>query len=153
MIFLIEKYLLIQNLAMDNQKNKLKEFFGNVIVHFKGESTKKDKAYVKDFYDAMKIFVDKHYKRFSSYFLKAAISGGAVLSRLKNNSKQLSKSIKQHNVFVLCGDDAAIQSAAAILSARNYNFKITGTNKLSGNLNFSQPANIVFCLHHLTYSN
>lgn len=32
------------------------------ILHHKGKSTKKDSAYLKRFYDAMQIFVDKYYK-------------------------------------------------------------------------------------------
>ncbi len=53
----------------------------NIIVHFKGESTKNDKTYLKNFYGAMKIFVDKHYKNASSLLLlKAAITASAFIS-------------------------------------------------------------------------
>lgn len=45
------------------------------IIHFKGESTQKDRDYVNRFYGAMLQFVDKHYASsgFSSQLLKKAI--------------------------------------------------------------------------------
>lgn len=55
------------------------------IIHFKGESTKKGSLnYVKMFYNAMIVFVDKHYPkaeaRFFSWLVRAAIVGRAGLS-------------------------------------------------------------------------
>ena len=142
------------------QKTGYKNYYlgNNSVIHFKGKSTKKDKAFVKNFYGAMKIFVDKHYKKFSSLFIKTAISGGAFVSTLRNNSKQLSNPIEQNEkaLFVLCGDADAIKSAAEILSANNYNFETVITNSLSNDsklLNLSSSSNIIFCLHHLTCSN
>ena len=38
------------------------------IIHFKGESTKKDFLYTKLFYKAMRIFVEKHYEKESRLF-------------------------------------------------------------------------------------
>jgi N-acetylglucosaminyl-diphospho-decaprenol L-rhamnosyltransferase len=35
---------------------------GTSIIHFKGESTRKDFRYVKMFYDAMELFIKKHFK-------------------------------------------------------------------------------------------
>ncbi|TXE12068.1 glycosyltransferase family 2 protein [Seonamhaeicola algicola] len=39
-------------------------YYGKVsVIHFKGESTLKDKLYAKRFYDAMQIFYQKHFKQ------------------------------------------------------------------------------------------
>lgn len=38
-------------------------FAGTTVMHYKGESTRKDKDYTKRFYMAMQIFYDKHFKR------------------------------------------------------------------------------------------
>jgi len=53
------------------------------IIHFKGESTKKDIAYTKLFYKAMRIFVKKHYEKDSWMFSKIvqlAIAARGLLS-------------------------------------------------------------------------
>jgi len=149
------------DLSYRTQRAGYKNFYlgNNVIIHFKGESTTKDEAYVKNFYVAMKIFVNKHYKKGPSFFLKGAISVGGFLSMLRNKSAQSSGSIKQkdgNTFFVLCGDEEAVQSAAEILSANNYNFETVITNSLSNDpklLNLSSSSNIIFCLHQLTYLN
>lgn len=74
-------------------------YFGeNAIIHFKGESTKKNSiGYVKTFYNAMKIFVKKHYSAgggiiFSFFFqiaiwLRAALSAiYIIVSKISNNN-------------------------------------------------------------------
>ncbi|MDR2691702.1 MAG: glycosyltransferase family 2 protein [Dysgonamonadaceae bacterium] len=43
-------------------------YFPEPIIHYKGESTKKDIRYVKHFYEAMLIFFNKHYLRSNRLF-------------------------------------------------------------------------------------
>jgi len=43
-------------------------YYPEPIIHYKGESTKKDIKYVKHFYEAMLIFFNKHYPRSNSFF-------------------------------------------------------------------------------------
>jgi len=43
-------------------------YFPEPIIHYKGESTKKDFKYVKHFYEAMLIFFNKHYPRSNRLF-------------------------------------------------------------------------------------
>lgn len=62
-------------------------FSGSSIIHFKGESTKKGSLnYVRMFYQAMSIFVQKHYgggkAAFFSSFIQLAIWARAALSAL-----------------------------------------------------------------------
>jgi len=47
-------------------------YYPEPIIHYKGESTKKDIKYVKHFYEAMLIFFNKHYPH-SNRFIKLAI--------------------------------------------------------------------------------
>ncbi|HRN78794.1 MAG TPA: glycosyltransferase family 2 protein [Ferruginibacter sp.] len=60
-------------------------FAGTTILHFKGESTVKSSAYVRHFYHAMKLFVQKHYRNpVSRWAMLLAIRVGGFLSFLKN---------------------------------------------------------------------
>jgi len=56
------------------------------IIHYKGESTKKDIRYVKHFYEAMLIFFDKHYPHSNHLFkiiIRMAIISCGVVSALQ----------------------------------------------------------------------
>lgn len=72
------------------QKAGYKNFYfaNSAIIHFKGESTNQNSArYVKIFYQAMNIFVHKHFNTASSWwyiiFIKVAILLSGVLSFVK----------------------------------------------------------------------
>jgi N-acetylglucosaminyl-diphospho-decaprenol L-rhamnosyltransferase len=154
------------------QKSGYKNYYlgNNTIIHFKGESTQKENpGYVKNFYTAMKIFVDKHYKKHSSFFLKPAISLSAALSSLKHRTSS-NKKEKKNLSFILVGDDEDIQSAKNILSKLNYPFQIINSlpqlNQTS-NLKPALPAGrlprlndpvgqeasrLIFCMGKLTYA-
>jgi N-acetylglucosaminyl-diphospho-decaprenol L-rhamnosyltransferase len=56
----------------------------SAIIHFKGESTRKDSKYVKMFYKAMKIFVKKHYNNKPAFlfFINLAIGAATVMALL-----------------------------------------------------------------------
>ena len=123
-----------------------------VAIHFKGESTQKDDpAYRKNFYTAMKIFVDKHYSKASSVFLKAGISAARIFSPLKRTTQ------KNHDIssthFLLVGADDDIQSAEKILSTLHYSFeKIHSLSQLHQTSNIKhQTSNLIFCTGKLSY--
>ena len=63
-------------------------YLGEVtIIHFKGESTqKKNGAYIKQFYGAMKLFIDKHYNRnkIKRTAMCIAITAGKTIAKIKN---------------------------------------------------------------------
>jgi GT2 family glycosyltransferase len=72
------------------QKSGFRNFYfaGSSIIHFKGESTKKESLnYVKMFYKAMSIFVKKHYRGSSSglfiFFIHIAIFLRASFSAIR----------------------------------------------------------------------
>ncbi|MCG2431776.1 glycosyltransferase family 2 protein [Aequorivita xiaoshiensis] len=78
-------------------------YLGNsTVLHYKGESTKKNKAYFERFYGAMQIFYEKHFN--NNALLKNSVSLGVALaknayrftsSKKNNESVQLEK----HYVF------------------------------------------------------
>ncbi|MDR3340883.1 MAG: glycosyltransferase family 2 protein [Candidatus Symbiothrix sp.] len=66
-------------------------YFPEPIIHYKGESTKKDIKYVKRFYEAMLIFFNKHYphsNRLFKYLIRMAIVGAGFLSALRKLFKR-----------------------------------------------------------------
>ena len=80
-------------------------YFPEPIIHYKGESTKKDVRYVRIFYQAMIIFFRKHYPNYSqlySFFVHFAIYIRAVfaaLYKLISPEKKQKSSNKNHVVF------------------------------------------------------
>ena len=61
-------------------------FFPEPIIHYKGESTKKDIKYVTHFYEAMLIFFNKHYphsNRFLKLMIRLAIVACGTISALQ----------------------------------------------------------------------
>lgn len=77
---------------------KIIYFPETTIIHFKGESTKKSSLnYVKTFYGAMTIYVNKHYSagnaRYFSFFILLAIQIRAFFSILNRVFRQLIKMV------------------------------------------------------------
>jgi GT2 family glycosyltransferase len=130
----------------------------NIIIHFKGESTRNDKAYVENFYTAMKIFIDKHYTVASSILLKSAITIAKIIASSTKKFKQFSPVHKTANTdtyFTLLGAADATASAAAILQTNSYSFQtliISDSNIEDIVNNIPVQSNLVFCLGDLTYS-
>lgn len=85
------------------QKAGFKNFYfaDSSIIHFKGESTKKNSpAYISAFYGAMELFVKKHYSKssvpFYRMFLQATILAKKIagsISRQSNSKPSSSKSL------------------------------------------------------------
>ncbi|WP_460219781.1 glycosyltransferase family 2 protein [Psychroserpens sp. MEBiC05023] len=71
-------------------------YHGNTtVIHFKGESTLKDKTYAKRFYGAMQIFYNKHFK--SNFIFDTIVWCGIKLSPLFQESSEIVKQqIKQY---------------------------------------------------------
>jgi GT2 family glycosyltransferase len=69
-----------------NQAGYSNFYFPEPIIHYKGESTKKDIRYVKHFYEAMLIFFKKHYPHSNSLFkwtIQLAIVTTGFLSAIR----------------------------------------------------------------------
>jgi len=66
-----------------------------VIIHYKGESTLKDKTYAKRFYGAMQIFYNKHFKS-NIVFDMLVWFGIKIAPLLKDDSSQREQDVKQY---------------------------------------------------------
>lgn len=68
-------------------------YLGNTtVLHYKGESTKKDKAYFDRFYGAMQIFYQKHFS--NNFLLKTSVSVSVALAKkahLFSSNKKIEK--------------------------------------------------------------
>lgn len=85
-------------------------FSDTSIIHFKGESTqKRSYHYIRTFYAAMKIFVDKHYqeKKKTAFFIKLSIEAGRLAATgnlfIKNLIRINPRIDKPEQVIVLAG--------------------------------------------------
>jgi GT2 family glycosyltransferase len=69
-------------------------YFGETTcIHYKGESTTKDKKYTKQFYNAMKLFYKKHFK--TNKVLDAVVIHGINIAHwFRTNHKQLELQIR-----------------------------------------------------------
>ena len=116
-----------------------------VIIHFKGESTRRDVRYVKLFYTAMIQFVQKHYKGIGAWWytklLQAIIwlkSFGAGKDTPVTDKPELSGTVK----IALKGDEAGIKSMRHILAANNNN--ITGNGEAADAFIFCEGSAFTF---------
>jgi N-acetylglucosaminyl-diphospho-decaprenol L-rhamnosyltransferase len=129
-------------------------YLGNLsIIHFKGESVQTNKTdYVKNFYEAMKIFTRKHYNKQSAIFLNITIALSQMIASAKHRFLSTKKE-KNNSHFLLVGNDADTTSAEKILLHYNKSFqKINSLNQLNKtSLSKTNPA-IVFCIGNLSYT-
>jgi N-acetylglucosaminyl-diphospho-decaprenol L-rhamnosyltransferase len=110
------------------------------IIHFKGESTKKDTYYVKMFYKAMNLFVNKHLENTTPVvfivLIQSAIWLRSVFSLLRNNfiSGQ-TKNIPEGKKVFLNGDKKSKEKVEKIMIRR----------KMVIARNEADADNIIFC--------
>jgi GT2 family glycosyltransferase len=97
-------------------------YFSNTqIIHYKGESTQKNLRYLSYFYDAMKIFYNKHFKlnRLYDFFMKFGIDFWYFLKLFKYNSPRKTAS-KRLNNYLYLGDN---ENIVVSLERKNYKVK------------------------------
>lgn len=74
-------------------------YFGEtIVIHFKGESTLKDKVYAKRFFDAMEIFYEKHFKKNSIF--STLIKIGTKLGPLLKGKASIVEPLTEAYIFV-----------------------------------------------------
>lgn len=128
------------------------------IIHFKGESTSKDSLkYVKTFYGAMKIFVNKHnagnYAFLTKFLLKIAILVKAIFSMFFIVVKQFKNlfptSSNENHKITFVGRKEDCSSAIDIMSlTKKFNAFETATNVELINKSTKE---IVFCIGEISY--
>ena len=134
---------------------------GSSIIHFKGESTKKNFAYTRLFYKAMGIFVQKHYSKQSAWIvplIKAAIvSGGAIsyLRQLLGRGVVADKTAK-NVVTVVVGADSAVQQAVAILmkdeKVKRQITTVSTVREIGGAVSSTACNELVLCAGGIAYA-
>lgn len=134
-------------------------YLGDItIVHFKGESTKKGSLnYVRIFYQAMLLFVHKHYNGKSNWLFKRIVTAGiavrAFISVLTLPAKKKkSLAVRSVQSAVLVGGDPETKKAEQILLRNNSSAKITrATGRKVFGSHKDKPDTIVFCTGSLSY--
>ncbi len=121
------------------------------IVHFKGESAYNSKKYLHHFYNAMRIFVNKHYrgKLVSGMFLKAAITGGSAASKVKRRFKNKELQANVVPAILFGKKDTDCLSASEILK-RNQKKFVVYNNIIFPKVN--SKTEVIFCTCELSYT-
>ncbi|CAN5302372.1 glycosyltransferase family 2 protein [soil metagenome] len=107
------------------QKNGFTNYYfaDSTIIHFKGESTQKQKfEYVKTFYNAMRIFVNKHYTRGKARWFSVFIQGAIFFRGSLSAVKLIAASDKKHMPnkiisYFIIGSQTECQEVLEILSS------------------------------------
>jgi GT2 family glycosyltransferase len=86
------------------------------VIHYKGESTFKDKTYAKRFYGAMQLFYKKHFQR--NIFYDVAVTLGAKLIPLLSSSeKKVQKEVQ--NYLIVSNSAERFQQICAVGTSKN----------------------------------
>ncbi len=86
------------------------------VIHYKGESTLKDKAYANRFYGAMQLFYKKHFKRNLVYDVAVTL-GAKVIPMISKSSEHVQKNIQK---FVIVTNDATrFEQLQAVYNDKN----------------------------------
>lgn len=130
------------------------------IIHFKGESSRQDPVgHDRTFYDAMKIFVKKHFyrrRRFVSILLQAGIVARAVPGRiatfLHRRPARTAISDTALGCHLLVGDPVAATEAETILEAGGRGISVKKLQSLQSLSAVGEAcSDLVFCTGTLGY--
>jgi len=86
------------------------------VIHYKGESTLKDKTYAKRFYGAMQLFYKKHFKRNLIYDIAVTL-GANVIPVFSKSDTALEKSIQK--CVILTNNASYFEQIQAIYHDKN----------------------------------
>lgn len=113
-------------------------YFGETaVIHYKGESTNKDKVYLQRFYGAMKIFYKKHFK--TNFLFDLATTIGIKVFSISNNFKEIPAEKTFPESYIFISEDKKIRTLLSqkllkdidlISDYKNYNFNILGKDKI-----------------------
>lgn len=107
-------------------KSGLKNYYlgETVIIHFKGESTtKKSGEYLKQFYGAIQLFINKHHsdKKLSHSLMSGVIATGKTFAELQNRlfkDKPVPATVTYKSILITC--DNAQSRAHTLLQLQEY---------------------------------
>jgi len=129
------------------------------IIHFKGESSGKDKVkYVQVFYGAMRVFVKKYYTGSSAWFMNMLLHTGiytrAFASLLAAPFAGLNhkKNIERNSNILLTGDPVSVTEAETIVRKNSPGAAMEKAVLPNSQLAHSdEPTEIIFCTGSLSY--
>ena len=117
------------------------------VLHYKGESTQKDGAYLDRFYGAMRIFYNKHFR--SSYIQQAFMNFGVMMAKMfrrRNVGKQKSKIPYTEQVLVFTESIALLKKLSEV-----YDIPVRSASKTAmGNALFTNTL-CVFDVDYVSY--
>ncbi len=94
----------------------------NTIIHFKGESTRKDRKYIEHFYGAMILFVKKHFKGFGAAvytrLLELLITARIAVSPKSDTKRPGKSSVTPFDSPLLLGDRSSCKLLEGLLAQR-----------------------------------
>lgn len=119
------------------------QYYGKqTIIHFKGESTPKNKYYRKRFYEAMKIFYNKHFK--NNIVLDILVALGSKLIPLFEKKSVTGFSSKSEQM-IFDNNDMSFSEIISAFEKQSGNFKIRprGANYIIGSSNAKNKGEVV----------
>jgi GT2 family glycosyltransferase len=123
-------------------------YYGNTtVIHYKGESTLKDKTYAKRFYGAMQLFYKKHFKRNLLYDI--AVTLGAKLIPLISKVEKTTKKTVHSYVFVSDSEERFKQIQNSYHEKKGV--RVENLGHLLGELKNEKHIEIVLDTHFVDY--
>jgi GT2 family glycosyltransferase len=126
-------------------------YFGKAkIIHYKGESTTKDKKYIKRFYGAMEIFYKKHFKvnPISSLFMLTGIKFWQTVKSLSINAKPKNSQQKANRIIYIGKNDATF---AKIKTKIQLELAIFHQDISIKDILANKPNKLIFDINYLDY--
>jgi GT2 family glycosyltransferase len=118
------------------------------ILHYKGESTKKDFKYLDRFYGAMQIFYKKHFK--TNFLFNLIVNIGVFMAKKSSSRKEMKNDVaieEKETTYVLTEN---------IILLKNLSNKIKSTIKSTSKTIFSDEiisnSQIIFDVEYMSYS-
>lgn len=80
------------------------------IIHFKGESTLKDVRYVRHFYEAMILYVRKHYRGIGAWFYVQLLKAMTAIRSLVQSKPAIKKGLNRGQEIAVTGDAETVKA-------------------------------------------
>lgn len=102
------------------QKGFQNYYYGETTcIHYKGESTTKDKKYTKQFYNAMKLFYKKHFK--TNIFLDTVVMLGINLAHtFRSSRKENTFNLEQYYLISDTANSSLVKSLDKKVTVQNH---------------------------------
>lgn len=99
------------DLSFRIKKSGFRNFYcaGTTIIHFKGESTLKDARYVRHFYEAMILYVRKHYKGIGAWFYVQLLKAMIAIRSLVQSGPASKQGLNKGQSIAVTGDPETVK--------------------------------------------